>query len=109
MGLEVALDNAVGFDVRNVAEEGEAECVFDVVLALDGVVEVINEEREADADEDPAEHPEEDGEDDLGFYRGGGHGSGVDENDVVRGETAEEFGFVAAQEDVAVNGFVVFG
>src|SRR6185369_12737281 len=109
MRLEIAFDDTVRFDVGNVAEKGEAEGVFDVVLALDRVIEIIDEERETDAGKHSAEDAEDDGENHFRFYWASGNGSGIDEYDVIRGKTAQEFGFVAAQKIVAVNGFVVFG
>src|SRR3954469_14033783 len=107
MRLQIALDNAVGFDVRNVSQERETERVFDVVLAFDRVVQVIDEKRETDASDNAAKHAEDDRENHFGSdWRGRDRGR-IDQYDVVRGEAAEQFGFVAAQQNVAVNRFVV--
>src|SRR5258705_12492483 len=48
--LHIALEHAVGFNVRNVTQERQAQIGLDVVLVLDGVVKVIDEESQPDGD-----------------------------------------------------------
>ena len=59
MGLQVAFDDAVGLNVRNVTQERQAQIGFDVVLALDRIIQVIHEEGQADRNAQAANSPEE--------------------------------------------------
>jgi Cys-tRNA synthase (O-phospho-L-seryl-tRNA:Cys-tRNA synthase) len=53
MRVQVALLQVARLDVRNVPEEGQPEYALDVILALDRIVEVIDEEGETEPDAQP--------------------------------------------------------
>src|SRR5690349_13678762 len=89
--LQVPLDNAVCFDIGNISKERQAKISFHIVLGLDGIIEVINKERQAQRNGESAENSEEKREDSLGLYRFGRHVSRVDNSYVVIADFGGQF------------------
>src|ERR1051325_9860889 len=109
VGLEVALDDAIGLDIRDVAEERQAQIGFDVILALDGVVQVVDKEGQTDGNAQASDQAEEDRKRDARLDKFGRDIRSVPNDDVVNLAPASDVVLLHPGEDGFVKEIGRFG